>query len=63
VAVTGTQWSKLFYGWLRLRRPVVTLTFGAPFCLPPEASRREATEMIMHRLAGMLPEELRGVYR
>jgi 1-acyl-sn-glycerol-3-phosphate acyltransferase len=63
VAVTGTQWSRVFQHLLRLRRPSVTLTFGAPFHVPLEAGSHEATEVIMRRIADMLPEDLRGVYR
>jgi 1-acyl-sn-glycerol-3-phosphate acyltransferase len=63
VAITGTRWPQVLGAWRRLRRPVVTLTFGCPFRLPPEASRRVAADLIMRRIAELLPEEYRGVYR
>jgi len=61
VAITGTD--KTYAHWLRLRRPYVTLTFGAPFDLPPGCSRREAADLIMRRIAELLPPEYRGVYK
>ena len=63
VAITGTRWPQVLSAWRRLRRPAVTLAFGCPFHLPPEMSRREATDLIMRRIAEMLPDEYRGVYR
>jgi len=54
--------------WLHLRRPHVYFHVGEPFRLPPSArtarSRDMApyTEMIMHRIAEMLPPERRGYY-
>ncbi len=54
--------------WLHLRRPHVHFHVAEPFHLPPEA--REArtrklriyTDMIMHRIAAMLPPDRRGYY-
>ena len=66
VAVTGTEtfWTML----MRLKRPTLSVTIGAPFRLP--ASGRVSTpeleaytDQIMHVLAAMLPEKYRGVYR
>jgi len=54
---------------LRLQRPRVRLRFGMPFKLPPinQADRSEYvkrnTDEIMCRIASLLPEEYRGVYR
>ncbi len=63
VAMTGTTWTQVLVQWRRLRRARVTLTFGAPFDLPPLASRKDATTFIMRRIAAMLPPEYQGVYR
>lgn len=60
IAITGTE--KTYANWLRLRRPCVTLTFGAPFTLPPDCARRNAADLIMRRIAKLLPTEYRGVY-
>lgn len=66
VALTGTENRNIFGSWLRLRRPVVTMTIGEPFSLDQHESRSAAleagTERIMRRLAGLLPEAYRGVY-
>ncbi len=54
--------------WLRLRRPHIHFHVGEPFRLPPEARKTRSrdlkpyTEMIMHRIAAMLPPERRGIY-
>lgn len=52
------------------RRPKVTLNIGQPFKLPAPANGRptradlvSGTETIMRRIAELLPEEYRGVYR
>jgi 1-acyl-sn-glycerol-3-phosphate acyltransferase len=66
LALTGTE--KVFPALKRLRRARVTVTFGPPFNLPPrgERPRREhlgyCTELIMARLASMLPPAYRGYY-
>ncbi|HID33613.1 MAG TPA: 1-acyl-sn-glycerol-3-phosphate acyltransferase [Anaerolineae bacterium] len=55
-------------GWLRLRRPEVHFHVGEPYKLPPEARNARSremgayTEMIMRRIAAMLPPERRGYY-
>jgi len=51
-----------------LRRTVVTIRVGRPFCLSEDAgvaerqARREAADEIMGQVAGLLPEAYRGVY-
>ncbi len=63
VALTGTAWTHILGQCRRLRRPRVTLTFGLPFYLPPLIKRKDATTLIMRRIASLLPPEYRGVYR
>ncbi|MBC7264646.1 MAG: 1-acyl-sn-glycerol-3-phosphate acyltransferase [Chloroflexi bacterium] len=68
VALTGTE--KVYSEWKQLRRPRLTLTIGEPFSLPQltgvgtERRRQlsEATDMVMRRIAALLPPEYRGVY-
>jgi 1-acyl-sn-glycerol-3-phosphate acyltransferase len=59
--------------WQRARRgekPQLEIRIGAPISLPPiiekGAARREArqrnADLVMRHLAGLLPEEYRGVY-
>lgn len=62
VAITGTAWKHILPEWKHLRRPRVTVTFGAAFVLPPGLARRAAADFIMARLAKLLPPEYRGVY-
>ena len=69
VGVVGTTddfWQKAS----RLKRPRVEMHIGKPFYLPPitgqgldrrEARQRNADEVMAH-IAGLLPEEYRGVY-
>ena len=52
----------IYREWLRFRRPCVTLTFGEPLSLRPGVERREAADLIMRRIAALLPLEYRGVY-
>jgi len=55
----------------RLRRPQVRVVIGHPFTLPSLPCQaggkseplKEYTTQIMHRIAELLPEEYRGVYR
>jgi 1-acyl-sn-glycerol-3-phosphate acyltransferase len=67
LAISGTE--KVFYGLVRLRRVRIKVRVGEAFTLPPvERSDRTAelehnTEEIMCRIASLLPEENRGVYR
>jgi 1-acyl-sn-glycerol-3-phosphate acyltransferase len=62
IAITGTAWNRVLPAWRRLRRPCVTLTFGAPYRLPAALKRADAAEFIMQRIAALLPPEYRGVY-
>ncbi|NOX62314.1 MAG: 1-acyl-sn-glycerol-3-phosphate acyltransferase [Chloroflexi bacterium] len=54
--------------WLRLHRPVVHMRVGEPYKLPPEARQARAhdmdiyTDMIMRKIAELLPPERRGEY-
>jgi len=66
VALTGTEDAlKIF---MRLRRPHITVTFGEPFTLPEFAPHHRSeelhrwTDILMRRIAAMLPEKYRGVY-
>jgi 1-acyl-sn-glycerol-3-phosphate acyltransferase len=64
--ITGTE--KISHGLRRLRRPRVRIIFGEPFRLPEAGHVRsqklqEYTDLIMHRIAALLPEVYRGVYR
>jgi 1-acyl-sn-glycerol-3-phosphate acyltransferase len=67
VAVTGTE--KIPASLKRLRRGQVKAVIGEAFTLPATKGKvrgkqlKEFTELIMRRLANILPEEYRGVYR
>jgi len=69
VGVIGVE--KALRGLRRLRRPRVKVVIGRPFTLPPLPSKagtrskrlKEYTTQIMYRIAKLLPEEYRGVYR
>jgi len=63
VAITGTAWRALLPTWRQRRRPCVTLTFGAPYQLSGALRRSAAIDEIMLRIAVLLPEAYRGVYR
>jgi 1-acyl-sn-glycerol-3-phosphate acyltransferase len=68
VAVTGTKnikWPWIFLLPQSVRR--VRVTIGEPFRLPPvervnSQAAAQATEVIMRRIAALLPPEHRGVY-
>ena len=65
VALSGTEHMK--HNLPRLRRTDVRAVVGKPFRLPENGRVRgeklhEYTDLIMHRLAELLPEEYRGVY-
>ena len=62
IAITGTAWNEILRAWRRLRRPCVTLTFGAPYRLPDGLRRPAAAEFIMQQIAALLPPGYRGVY-
>lgn len=65
VGITGTEHIK--HNLLRLRRTPVRVVVGQPFRLPQSGRVRgqklhEYTDIIMRRIAELLPEEYRGVY-
>ena len=68
VAVTGTEtitWPWIFIKPLSIKR--ITITLGEPFTLPPveqinSKAASEATELIMRKIAELLPPQYRGVY-
>lgn len=67
VGILGTEKMRGI-SWL-LRRPQITVNIGRPFSLPPVNSRltkvelAKHTDLIMSRIAELLPEEYRGEYR
>lgn len=67
VAVVGS--GRLNGPGMLLRRPLIEVRFGQPFTLPPLDGARPsraaagATELIMARIAELLPPDQRGVYR
>lgn len=67
VAITGTE--SVFRQLIRFRRGYIRVHVGEPFILP-QTWRQERTEAlerntdeIMHRIAGLLPENYHGAYR
>ena len=65
MAIWGTE--KVAANWKRLRRPNVRCVIGEPFLLPSDGRAKgtrldELTDLIMCRIAAMLPPEYRGVY-
>jgi 1-acyl-sn-glycerol-3-phosphate acyltransferase len=63
VVPVGIYGTEVIHGWKwMLRRPRITVTFGTPFLLPDSdgGPRRhmlaEHTELIMRRIAALLPE-------
>lgn len=67
VGITGTETA--VHDLTHLRRPRLTVTFGEPFIIPPfeQGSRskdlKKWTRILMHRIAALLPESYRGIYR
>jgi len=67
VGITGTEQIKGL-GWL-CRRPRLTVNIGKPFSLPPVEGKltreklAEYTDLIMRRIAGLLPSKYQGVYK
>jgi 1-acyl-sn-glycerol-3-phosphate acyltransferase len=69
VGITGTT-SELFRRATRLKRSAVTMRIGAPFRLPKsdskdidrKATRQQNADLVMTKIAELLPEEYRGVY-
>jgi 1-acyl-sn-glycerol-3-phosphate acyltransferase len=62
VAITGSMWSQIWPAWKGLRRPRLTLTFGPAFTLTPGLKRRAVADLMMQKIADLLPPEYRGVY-
>jgi 1-acyl-sn-glycerol-3-phosphate acyltransferase len=70
VAISGTErvsMLRLPFDCLRLRRPHIRVVLGDPFFLPPveRATAEEAkrcTDIIMGKIAALLPSEQRGGY-
>jgi len=66
VGIIGTEQLR-GVGWL-FRRPRVTINIGKPFSLPPVEGKLtreklvEYTDLIMRRIAELLPPQYRGVY-
>lgn len=68
VAVTGTE--QIIWPWVFIKpRSIkhITVTLGEPFTLPPvekinSEAASDATELIMRKIAELLPPEYRGVY-
>jgi len=65
VGISGTERIKGL-GWI-LRRPRITVNIGRPFYLPASsrltrAELAENTNLIMERIAELLPPQYRGVY-
>jgi 1-acyl-sn-glycerol-3-phosphate acyltransferase len=69
VGIVGTTDDFLKRG-LRGQRPTLELRVGQPFTLPPiegrgearRAARQHNADLVMQRIAGLLPPEYRGVY-
>jgi 1-acyl-sn-glycerol-3-phosphate acyltransferase len=69
VAVVGNTMDFLTRG-LRLQRPPIQMIVGEPFSVPPlegrgkvrREMRQKNTDLIMARLASLLPPSYRGVY-
>ncbi len=66
VAMTGTE--DALKQLLHFHRPHITATFGEPITLPEFAPHHRSeelqrwTDILMHRIAALLPEKYRGVY-
>jgi len=66
VGIAGTEKIKRT-SWM-FRRPRITINIGPPFSLPSSGGKiskdelAEHTELIMRRIAELLPPEYRGVY-
>jgi len=66
VGISGTEKLSRPVWWLR--RPSITVSIGQPFSLPPANGRpskkelNQFTDLIMSRIAALLPPEYRGEY-
>ncbi len=61
---------RLYEGWLHRERPRITVVVGKPYTLPPKdptldrrADLQTMTDLMMLKLAALLPEDYQGVYR
>lgn len=69
VGIMGTEDKVIFGNLKRLRRSHIVLRAGPAFTLPPlprenrDAALKQYTDEIMCRIAALLPEKYRGVYR
>jgi 1-acyl-sn-glycerol-3-phosphate acyltransferase len=69
VGLTGTT-EDMFSLGLRGKRPLVTMQIGKPLTLPPieakgaerRLTRQYYADLVMAHIAGLLPEDYRGVY-
>jgi 1-acyl-sn-glycerol-3-phosphate acyltransferase len=69
VGIVGTT-DDFFQKASKGRRPLLEMHIGKPFLLPPvegkgvirHASRQSNADLVMRTIAGLLPEEYRGVY-
>jgi 1-acyl-sn-glycerol-3-phosphate acyltransferase len=67
IAITGTEKLKRI-AWCFFHHPVITVTIGKPFNLPPHdgrlarEQRQEMADHIMIKIAELLPPQYRGVY-
>jgi 1-acyl-sn-glycerol-3-phosphate acyltransferase len=70
VGVIGTT-DDFFQRAIRGERPTLEMRIGKPLRLPPlvekgearRAARQRNTDWLMNHIAGLLPEEYRGVYK
>jgi 1-acyl-sn-glycerol-3-phosphate acyltransferase len=69
VAITGTEKIRLpgaLFLWMRRKRLHIRVEFGEPFDLPSVAAEarhaEETTDLIMRKVAEVLPESFRGAY-
>ncbi len=65
VAMTGTE--TIVSSWKRLRRPRVRCVIGVPYRLPGSGRAKgaeldELTDLVMCKIAALLPHDYRGVY-
>lgn len=69
VGITGTEDKTILRNIKRFKKSTVTLTGGKPFVIPPlpnkdrDAALRNATDEVMCRIAALLPETYRGIYK
>lgn len=69
IAITGTEDKVVLGNLKRLRKSHFTITAGPNFTLPPisrenrDEALKKSTDEIMCRIAAILPEKYRGVYK